>query len=64
MTAVFVHLRKAQTEEKTLVGKHFAFIAIGAFVSKNMVETLEHDVILGKDNNKKTRSVSNGLLII
>ena len=56
MTAVFVHLRETQTEEKTFVGKHFAFVAIGTFVAKNMVETLEHDAIFGKDNNKKTRS--------
>jgi hypothetical protein len=40
MTAVFVHLRETQTEEKTFVGKHFAFVAIGTFVAKNMIETL------------------------
>jgi hypothetical protein len=64
MAAVFIHLREAQTEKETLVGKHFALVAIGTFVAKNMVETLEHDAIFGKDNNKKTRSVWNGLLII
>lgn len=49
MTAVFVHLRKTQTEEKTLVGKHFAIVAIGTFVAKNMEETLDHDAIFDKD---------------
>jgi len=49
MTAVFVHLRETQTEEKTLIGKHFAFVAIGTFVAKNMVKTLKHDAIFDKD---------------
>ena len=49
MTAVFVHLRETQTEEKTLIGKHFAFVAIGTFVVKNMVKTLKRDAIFDKD---------------
>jgi hypothetical protein len=64
MTAVFIHFRETQTKEKTFVGKHFAFVAIGTFVAKNMVETWEHNIFFGKDNNKKTRSIWNGFLNI
>jgi hypothetical protein len=64
MTAVFVHFRETKTKEETLVGKHFSLVTIGTFVAKNMVKTLEHDAIFGKDNNKKNRSIWNGFLII
>jgi hypothetical protein len=60
MTTIFVHFRETKTKEETLVGKHLSFMTIRTFVSKNMVKTLEHDLIFGKDNNKKPAQYGTG----
>ena len=60
MTTVFIHFREPKTKEETFVGKHFTFMTIRTFVSENMVETLEHNIIFGKDNNKKPAQYGTG----